>query len=152
MDIKIRKGNSSDTVAVLQIAQSLTDWFNEDGIKYIEQDLAFQRLIIAEVDFKPVGFLSFFLYEGIGYIGWLGVLKNYHGKDVGKMLFLEFERIMKDSEVKMLQVKTLGESVDYPPYEMTRKYYIKMGFKKHRTEISENPGCPEELILRKNIE
>ena len=58
---------------------------------------------------------------------------------------------MKESQIKTLQVKTLGESVDYPPYNRTRKYYMKMGFKKHRTEITENPDCPEELILRKII-
>jgi hypothetical protein len=26
-----------------------------------------------------------------------------------------------------------------------------MGFKKYRTEITDNPECPEELILRKTI-
>lgn len=45
-EYKIRIGDSSDTEVVLQIAKSLDDWFNEDGIRYIEQDLAFQKLII----------------------------------------------------------------------------------------------------------
>ena len=150
-EIRIRKGDISDIGSVLQIAKSLDDWFNEDGIKYIEQDLAFQKLIISEADCKPIGFLSFFTYEGIGYLGWLGVQKEYHGESVGEMLFLEFERIMHENEIHTLQVKTLGESVDYPPYDRTRKYYFKMGFTEYRTEITDNPGCPEELILRKRI-
>jgi len=150
-EITIRNGNTSDTKAVLQIAESLDDWFNDDGIKFIKQDLEFQRLIIAEADAEPVGFLSFFIYEGIGYLGWIGLYERCHGSSAGEMLFLEFERIMKKSEINILQVKTLGESIDYPPYDRSRNYYKKMGFKKHRTEITDNPECPEELILRKQI-
>ena len=53
----LREGNASDTAAVLQIAKSLDEWFNKDGIKYIEQDLEFQKLIIVEFDSEPIGFL-----------------------------------------------------------------------------------------------
>ena len=150
-EIQIRKGHTFDTEVVLKIAKSLDDWFSEDGIKYIEQDLEFQKLLVAEMDSMPVGFLSFFIYEGVGYLGWIGVYERYHGSGAGEMLFLEFERIMKDCEINLLQVKTLGESVDYPPYDRSRKYYSKMGFEKHRSEMTDNPDCPEELILRKII-
>ena len=37
-DLKIREGITSDHKTVIQIAKSLDDWFNDDGIKYIEQD------------------------------------------------------------------------------------------------------------------
>jgi ribosomal protein S18 acetylase RimI-like enzyme len=150
-EFELRKGMPSDLEAVLRIATSLDSWFNDDGLKYIEQDLEFERLIIAEVDSQPVGFLSFFIYEGVGYLGWIGVLERFHGCGAGEALFLEFEREMKKSGIHTLQVKTLGESVDYPPYERTRSYYRKMGFEKHRTEVADNPECPEELILRKTI-
>ena len=150
-ELKIRKGSTSDIEDVLKIARSLDDWFSESGIKYIKQDLEFQRLLIAELDSLPIGFLSFFTYEGVGYLGWIGVYERYHGSEAAEMLFLEFERIMKDCELNVLQVKTLGESVDYPPYHRSRNYYRKMGFEKHRSEITDNPECPEELILRKKI-
>jgi len=136
-------------VAALKIEKSLDEWFNADGIKYIEQDLEFQKLFVAETASEPIGFLSFFIYESIGYLGWIGVLGKYHGSGAGEALFLEFEKEMKKNEIDILQVKTLGESVDYAPYERTRSYYRKMGFKKHCTEITDNPECPEELILRK---
>ena len=150
-DIKIRSGNASDLGHIMNISRSLGDWFNEDGIKYIEQDFTFEKTIIAEVDSKPIGFLSYFTYEGIGYLGWMGVYENYHGSGAGKSLFDEFEKIMKAKEINTLQVKTLGESVTYPPYDRTRSFYRKVGFTKHRSEFTENPGCPEELILRKKI-
>ena len=94
-DIKIRNGNSSDLGDIMSISKSLDDWFNEDGIKYIEQDFHFEKTIIAEVDLKPIGFLSYFIYEGIGYLGWMGVYENYHGSGAGKLLFDEFEKVMK---------------------------------------------------------
>jgi GNAT superfamily N-acetyltransferase len=150
-DIKIRNGSTSDLGDIMSISKSLNDWFNEDGIKYIEQDFAFEKTIIAEVDSKPIGFLSYFTYEGIGYLGWIGVYENYHGSGAGKLLFDEFEKIMKKDGINTLQVKTLGESVLYPPYDRTRSFYKKVGFTKHRSEFTENPGCPEELILRKII-
>ena len=49
-EIKIRNGDTSDDDAVVHISKSLADWFNEDGIKFIAQDLSFEKLIIAEVD------------------------------------------------------------------------------------------------------
>ncbi len=150
-ELKIRKGDTSDIEVILKIAKSLDGWFNKDGIKYIEQDLEFQRMIIVEVDSEAIGFLSFFIYEGIGYLGWIGVYERYHGSGAGEMLFLEFERIMKECEIHVLQVKTLGESVDNPPYDRSRNYYRKMGFEKYRSEMTDNSGCPEELILRKKI-
>ena len=149
--LNIREGTASDTDTVLQIAKSLDDWFNDDGIKYIKQDLEFEKLIIVDADSEPIGFLSYFLYEGIGYLGWIGVYEQHHGTGAGEILFFEFERIMKEREIKMLQVKTLGENVEYPPYDRSRSFYRKVGFKKHRSEFTDNPECPEELILRKRI-
>jgi len=149
--LNIREGTASDTDTVLQIAKSLDDWFNDDGIKYIKQDLEFEKLIIVDADSEPIGFLSYFLYEGIGYLGWIGVYEQHHGTGAGEILFFEFERIMKNFDINILQVKTLGESVEYPPYDRSRNFYRKVGFKYHRSEFTDNPECPEELILRKRI-
>ena len=91
-ELSIREGTTSDYGTVLQIAKSLDDWFNEDGIKYIKQDLEFEKLIIVDADSEPIGFLSYFLYEGIGYLGWIGVYERYHGTGAGEILFNEFER------------------------------------------------------------
>ena len=150
-ELKIREGKISDHETVIQIVKSLEDWFNEDGINYIKQDLEFEKLIIVDAESGPIGFLSYFLYEGIGYLGWIGVYEQHHGTGAGELLFFEFERIMKELAIKTLQVKTLGESVDYPPYDRSRSFYRKVGFEKYRSEFTDNPECSEELILRKRI-
>ena len=69
---KIWEGMTSDIETVLQIAKSPDNWFCEDGIKYIEQDLEFE-LIMVDADSKTIGFLTYYLYEGIDYLGWIGV-------------------------------------------------------------------------------
>ncbi|MGZ3775082.1 MAG: hypothetical protein ACXVCN_15255 [Bdellovibrio sp.] len=49
-------------------------------------------------------------------------------------------------------MKTLDESVDYKPYEKTRAFYFKNGFKKsHVIEHPENPECEAELVLRMDL-
>jgi hypothetical protein len=52
--------------------------------------------------------------------------------------------------VKTLQVYTLGDSVDYEPYERTRAFYRALGFVDFKREPHpDNPECPESLFLRK---
>jgi ribosomal protein S18 acetylase RimI-like enzyme len=150
-EIKIRKGNASDLPIIIEIAKTLKGWFTERGVGYIEQDLEFQGLIMAEADSEPVGFLSYFLYEGVGRIGWMGVLNSFHRQGIGEALFFEFEKEMKKRGIDTLQVHTLGDGINYEPYEQTRTFYRKMGFNTYLVEATENPECPENLILRKKI-
>lgn len=48
-------------------------------------------------------------------------------------------------------VVTLGESVDYEPYERTRRFYRSAGFEDSDRVVTNNPGMPGELTLRKRI-
>ena len=45
-ELKIWEGMTSDIETVLQIAKSPDNWFYEDGIKYIEQDLEFELIMV----------------------------------------------------------------------------------------------------------
>jgi ribosomal protein S18 acetylase RimI-like enzyme len=51
-------------------------------------------VFLAESDGRPVGFLAGFLFEAMGYVGILGVLKEARGRGIGKALlrrsFAEF--------------------------------------------------------------
>lgn len=149
--LTIRAGAAGDVDTICGIAESLGDWFTPSGVAYIRQDQAYQKCLIAQIEGGTVGFLSYFIYEGMGSLGWIGVAKPYFGKAVGSALVCGFEAAMKKEKIKTVQVKTLGESVDYPPYERTRAFYYKMGFKTHRVEQTDNPECAEELVLRKTL-
>jgi hypothetical protein len=59
---------------------------------------------------------------------------------------------MMKNGIKLIQVYTLGDRVDYPPYEGTHKFYYKNKFIEYRRVQTNNPDCPEELFLRKELE
>ncbi len=150
-NIIIRKAKADEFDDVLNIASSLKEWFTKAGVRHIEQDLEFQSVFLAEAASGIVGFLSYFLYDGVGHIGWMGVLKDYHRNGIGEMLIKQFEMEMMNCSIATLQVYTLGDGVDYKPYEQTRYFYRKMGFKNYRVETTDNPECPESLTLRKKL-
>lgn len=57
----------------------------------------------------------------------MGVLKAYHGRGLGRKLFLEFEAIAKSKGYKYLQVKTVKYG-KYETYDKTNLFYKAMGF------------------------
>jgi hypothetical protein len=61
--------------------------------------------------------------------------------------------VEKDIKIRNGNTSDLGDimSISKSLDDWTRSFYRKMGFIKHHTEITDNPGCPEELILRKKI-
>ena len=50
-----------------------------------------------------------------------------------------------------VEVETLGESVDYEPYERTRAFYRAIGFRDFKRVMTDNPGMPESLTLQKRL-
>ena len=46
---------------------------------------------------------------------------------------------------------TLGDAVDYEPYESTRRFYFARGFKVYQRSTTDNPGCPEEIKIKKQL-
>ena len=69
----------------------------------------------------------------------------------GKALQLNPE-FLQHLYIETLKVYTLGDSVDYEPYETTRQFYYGCGFEEFRRIVTDNPSCPEELHLKKTIE
>ena len=107
---------------------------------------------MAELDTKIIGFITFFVNEAKAQIGWMGVLPEYQRQHIGKKLLTLLRQNLKSAKVTEIQVHTLGDSVDYTPYEKTRLFYRSFGFKDFK-KISnpENPAYEEELILRLEI-
>ena len=53
--------------------------------------------------------------------------------------------------IEEITTDTLGDSVDYAPYEGTRAFYFKHGFQIYQRAQTDNPGCPEEIKIRKRV-
>ncbi len=58
----------------------------------------------------------------------IAVRKSMHRRGVGRQILDRVEMDLLDDGVRVLQVKTLGPSVHYEPYEQTRRFYRAQGY------------------------
>jgi GNAT superfamily N-acetyltransferase len=137
---------------VLQIIEALPDWFDFDArSRAIPIDLQFQKVYVADDGDQIVGFITLFIAEGRVNIGWMGVQPDHHRKGIGGQLIKAAEDFCRQNGVDELAVYTLGDFVDYEPYESTRAFYLKHGFAIYQRSQTDNPGCPEEIKLKKYV-
>lgn len=149
--ISIRKYGNADIKQVIEIAKLLPEWFTKTGIEHMSVDLRYQQGFVVVNDSRIVGFLSFFVTEGVGHIGWLGILPDFHRHGIGRKMVEELISELKQAGVHELRVSTLGDSVEYEPYERTRAFYRGIGFTDFQRIKQDDPECPEQLIMVKNI-
>ena len=148
--VEILTGSEADADELLAIAGELRDWFTDGAIAAMPVDFHFQGIYKAVSDGETVGFVSFYVAEAVGHIGWVAVLPGWQGKGVGSALLRRLEADLVSRGVGKLRVSTLDDSVDYEPYERTRRFYRARGFGDfQRIAHPDNPSCPEELILQK---
>jgi GNAT superfamily N-acetyltransferase len=150
-DLEIETIRKKNHQAIYDVMKSLNKWFNESALQHILIDLKYHNGYIAKQGRECIGFATYFVYEGIGILGWIGVRIPYQNKKVGKRLLTRIEEDLRGNNIHTVQVYTLSDAVEYEPYEKTRQFYYHNGFKEYRRIITDNPGCPEELYLRKNL-
>ena len=111
------------------ILESLPDWFGipEAREEYIEKSVK-QPFFAAFDGENAVGFL--YLAEtgkNTAELYVMGVLKEYHRRGVGKMLFAAAKQRAKELGYSFLQVKTV-QMGKYPEYDATNRFYLALGF------------------------
>jgi len=150
--IKTRLIVKQDHKEIISISEALTGWFNEDACKRaIPVDLRHQDGFVALAEGTVVGFITLFVAEGRLHIGWLGVRPDYHRRGIGSLLLACAEEFGRSHGLDEIATYTLGDGVDYKPYELTRDFYFKRGFKVYQKNKTDNPGCPEEIKIKKQI-
>lgn len=115
---------------VSQILLDLPAWFGlpESTDKYIE-DSKELPLWAAKIQEEVIGFVTLAeSSEDTGELHCMGVEKNYHGKGIGRQLYVELEDYAKE-KYKYLQVKTVDEG-HYKEYNQTVAFYKSVGFSK----------------------
>lgn len=148
----LRQMNPNDYSKILAVAEKLSQWFTPNGLALLQKDIHFQSGIVVEDKTQIVGFLIYFVNQGIATISWMGVLPSQHRKGIGTKLITELRKILLASNVESIMVSTLGESIDYEPYQQTRSFYRKNDFKDfQKIPHPNNPEQEEELILRAEI-
>ena len=112
------------------ILEALPDWFEvpESREAYIRESRN-QQLFAAYDEDLPVGFMC--LKEtgkDTAELSVLGVLKEYHGKGIGRELFRKAKEAAVRNGYSFLQVKTVKMGV-YEDYDNTNRFYLALGFK-----------------------
>ena len=154
MEIVIRDWTPEDAPAILAVARLLhgpEGWFDDMGMENIAIDLGFHRGWVAVRGGQIVGFLTCFTCDGIGRLAWMGVVPALHRHGIGRKLMERFENVMRTAGIKQLEVYTLSDSVDYPPYVPTRAFYRAVGFVDYRREKRADWKDAETLYLRKKL-
>ena len=152
MLIETRAIRESDDRSILAVAEALPAWFDEDARgRAIPADLRHQDGFVALADGEVVGFITLFVAEGRLNIGWLGVRPAFQGRGIGTRLLLCAEDLARRKGLTEIATYTLGDGVDYRPYEATRQFYFRRGFIVYQRSTTDNPGCPEEIRLRKAV-
>lgn len=81
----------------------------------------------------------------------MGVHPDHQRQGIGGLLIKAAEDYCQSIGVEELATYTLGDSVDYPPYESTRAFYKKHGFTIYQRSQTDNLNCPEEIKLKKQV-
>lgn len=147
----IRELQASDHDAVIAIMAALPEWFTPDALTHARVDLRYHRGFVAvdDKDGQIIGFATYFVYDGIGNLSWIGVAPGWRRHGLGTHLLHAVEQAVRNDGIPVLQVFTLSDSVEYAPYNSTRAFYKRNGFKEFRRIPTDNPECLEELFLRK---
>jgi GNAT superfamily N-acetyltransferase len=150
--LEIRPIEPPDRSNILALAETIPEWFDADARgRAIPTDLRYQDGLVAVRDRTIVGFITLFVAEGRLNIGWLGVKRDCHRKGIGHRLLAAAEDKARDLGLHELATSTLGPNVDYHPYQQTRAFYAKHAFRVYQTSKTDNPGCPEEIKLAKDV-
>ncbi|NNF69282.1 MAG: GNAT family N-acetyltransferase [Acidimicrobiia bacterium] len=150
-EIRIRPLSPADHEAAVNLARSLPEFFNDQGIDEMTTEIPTESGAVAEVDGELVGFVTWTATPELGHIGWIAVRGDHHRHGIGRRLIQVAEDDARRVGAPVLQVETLGESVDYEPYDRTRAFYRSVGFVDLESVLLDNPGMPEMLTLQKRL-
>ncbi|MCP4547506.1 MAG: GNAT family N-acetyltransferase [bacterium] len=150
--MRTRQYTLQDHPGIIAVADALPEWFDQDArTRAIPLDLRHQEGFVAIVDGIVVGFITLYVFEGRLQIGWLGVKPEYRGQGVGSLLLSRSEEFGRKHDLEEIATYTVGEGVDYAPYAATREFYYRRGFTVYQRNRTDNPGCLEEIKIRKRI-
>ncbi len=150
--LAVRPATPVDHPAMIAIAAALPAWFDGDARAWsIPTDLRFHDAFVVQDGRVILGFITVYVVLGRGVIGWLAVAPYYRRRGAGAALVAAAERHCRALGLRELAVCTLDSSVHYPPYEETRRFYTKLGFRVYQRARTDDPVFAEESRWCKSI-
>jgi ribosomal protein S18 acetylase RimI-like enzyme len=142
--------HARDAVACDAIVAGLPAWFGDpQGIVNCAAAVRSQDGLVAGDGSGVVGFLT---WERVGdeaaEITWMAVRADRRREGVGSELLDDLMSRLGGVGIAELRVKTLSEREPYPPYEETRAFYHRHGFKAVAELDIWGPDNPAALLSR----
>lgn len=150
----VRDSTPQDNLAVIAIAKSLPDHFTTEAITEIINDLDSKKIstLVATHNGKIVGFLT---YQSAGTthveIKWMGVAPHAQNQRVGSLLMQECIARLQTKGIKVIELATLASTVNFKPFEKTRKFFEKFGFTEVRIDQNHYNVGDHRAIFRKEL-
>lgn len=121
--------NKKEVVA-REILTQLPEWFGlpDSTNEYIHNSKNMPFWACYDED-KPIGFIVLKETSNVtAEIYVMGIIKEYHRKGIGQLLWNEFLQYAKAHGYEYVQVKTVRKG-HYKDYDITNAFYEKLGFK-----------------------
>ncbi len=113
---------------------------NEDG----------HRAVTYELHGKPIGFAYYAptpMTDRTWHLYWIFVDKQTHARGVGSKLLKHAEQDIAAAGGRMLLIETSS----LPSYDLTRKFYLKLGYEQTATVRDFYADGDDQVIFRKRV-
>ena len=132
---RIHKKQPRYAAPIFEVARSLPQWFNAEGLESIARDVAVHEGFVARDGAEVVGFALWRpLNVDEAELSWLGVRPAFQHRGTGTRLLSAVCMAAGAKGVQRLLVSTVADNVDYPPYADTRRFYRARGFNDLRVD------------------
>ena len=149
--MRIVKATKKDKKEAIKIASYLRAWFSKDGLKNMKVDFKLNNLTVAKDRGRVLGFLCYTSYSGKMLLMWMGVKKEMQKMGIGKKLLTWLKKESKKFKLQSINVETLPDEDNYKPYQQTRAFYYKNGFKRILYKKAKIKGWDDQIVLEKKI-
>lgn len=150
----LRESRSGEEAVFFEIIKSLPDYFFiEETIADLKADLQKQgtKTIVAASNGEVGGFLIYRAAGEAAEILWMAVRPGFQDRGAGTLLMEEFLRRMRAAAVKTVELSTVASTTNFPPYEGTRRFYERFGFKEIRIDKNHYAPGYDRGVMRKEF-
>lgn len=147
----LRESRSGEELVILEIIKSLPDYFRPDALPEVEANLKKGGAVtlMADEGGAVVGFLTYRQTTAeLANLLWMAVRSDFQKQGIGRLLMEEFLSRMKSAGIKIIELETLASTTNFAPYEATRRFYGKFGFREVKIDKDFYAPGDDRAIMR----
>jgi ribosomal protein S18 acetylase RimI-like enzyme len=123
--VTVRRAADGDVEGCVAVLAALPDYFTADTHDDLRDRFADSTAYVAVDGDEIVGCVLLQRQYASGEIHYAGVLPGRHRRGIGRQMV---ELLLAETDLPVVEVKTLDASSDYHPYVATRAFWSAMGF------------------------